>query len=177
MKIAWLLAGVLISTPGTAAQFWCVGQDGSTSKTSDPSKCRTMIALPEEGAPSSEPPAASAASTPPAVAPRTAPSATAPARAVPLRRIANPACRDPDSKVRRDVLASLAKRHKGSYSLQEILLDANMDGYHNVCRIQIIPELVPTLEKLYERHYPNYNLMWILLQNELRAYERLHGSK
>ena len=52
-----LLLSSLVATPAAAAKFLCITSDGSSHVTSDPSGCKTMIALPEEqiGASSSPP--------------------------------------------------------------------------------------------------------------------------
>ena len=48
MRTALILLSMLIATPAAAAKFVCIKWDGSSQVTSDPSGCKTMIALPEE---------------------------------------------------------------------------------------------------------------------------------
>lgn len=160
MRKAWIFVGLLVSIPALASKFLCIAPDGSSRETSDPRGCRTMIALPDET------PAASARAAPVVTAPP-------PARQKTSGRITNPACLKSESEVSRDIKASLAQKYKGSYSLQETLYNGHMDGYRNICRMQITPELVPTLERLYQNYYPRYSLIWTLIQQEQKAYWRL----
>jgi hypothetical protein len=162
MRNAWILIpiGMLVSMPAVSSKFVCITPDGSSRVTSDPTQCRTMIALPEET---------------PATSVQTAPAITTPppARAALSGRIDNPACVKSESEVSRDIKVSLAEKYKGSYRLQETLYNKHIEDFRNICRMRVTPELIPSLERLYRSYYPHYSLMWTLIQSEQDAYRRL----
>lgn len=169
MKSAWILIGIFVSAPAFGSKFLCIAADGSSRIASDPTDCRTMIALPEE-APAATKPAAPAIATPP---PGRSIAAPPPGSSKAFRPVRNPACVKSEAEVMRDVKRSLSERYPGSYSLQETLYRKNMEDYRNICKMQVIPPLLPTLERLNKSYYPSYSLMWTLVQKEQKAYQQM----
>jgi hypothetical protein len=85
----------------------------------------------------------------------------------------NPACPYPASKVESDLKAELAKLHPDSYFVQSAALDKDMQSYRTLCAMTVIPEMRPVFERVFKMHYPRYFVMLAVVENEMKARERL----
>ncbi len=88
----------------------------------------------------------------------------------------NPACPYGTSRVEADSKAHFEKRFPNSHELQQKLHNENMQAYRQVCELTLPPELDGSLSTLFDRYYPSYSAIELLLGSEIQAHRQRHNG-
>ena len=84
----------------------------------------------------------------------------------------NPVCALPRNNVRDDLKEHLIGKYD-NYSAVEMLLNAGMKSYDELCAMRVDAVDVQILEKLLARYYPSMGVVQTLHKSQRESYERL----
>ena len=86
----------------------------------------------------------------------------------------NSVCRKSFSEAKDDIKKELIKKYDGHYSTIEMLLNANMDAYQNICNIPESDVSNKILDNLNNRYYPHFSTIYMLYKSNIESYRKLN---
>ena len=85
----------------------------------------------------------------------------------------NPIAKVSRSKAKTDIKGKLAQKYAGSYSTQKMLLDAHMVDYDYLVSLPSNAVNNQILSKLKGTYYPNFSVIKMLYEDNIKSYRQL----